>query len=90
MNDAGATDAPLDGNAAAGTLGELFAFDLTSAVGVCGGCGASRPMAAARMYGPAPGLVLRCPGCDHVLLRVVATEQRTWLDMSGLRVVEVA
>jgi hypothetical protein len=89
MNDQPSPGAPLDGNAAAGTLRELFAFDLTAAVGKCGGCGASRPMAETSMYGPAPGLVLRCPGCDHVLLRVVTSEQRTWLDLSGLRVVEV-
>jgi hypothetical protein len=34
--------------------------------------------------------VLRCPGCTGVLLRVVRTPDRTWLDMTGLRSLSVA
>jgi hypothetical protein len=30
-----------------------------------------------------PGTVLRCPGCDHLLARVVETRTEIWLEMSG-------
>ncbi|MGZ4589651.1 MAG: DUF6510 family protein [Actinomycetes bacterium] len=33
---------------------------------------------------------MRCRGCDGVLLRVVSTPGRTWLDMRGLRQLELA
>lgn len=74
----------LDGNAAAGELRELFAVDLTAAVGRCAGCGTSGPVGQAHLYSQAPGLVLRCPSCESVLLRLVVAEGRTWLDMRGL------
>ena len=38
----------------------------------------------ARLYADAPGLVLRCPGCDAVLLRLVSGGGRRWLDVRGL------
>ena len=34
-------DLRLDGNAAAGLLGELFAFEITTATAICDGCGQS-------------------------------------------------
>lgn len=82
----------LDGNAAAGPLRELFAVDLTAAVGRCVGCGRTAAMGGVRVYARAPGLVLRCPSCDTVLLRVVRDEgppARTWLDLRGLAVLQV-
>ena len=75
---------PLDGNAAAGELRTIFAVDVTAAMGQCVGCGQTAPLGAARAYQQAPGLVLRCSGCDAVLLRVVAGPDRTWLDGRGL------
>ena len=56
----GSTDSFLDGNAAAGVLREVFAVDVTSAHGQCVGCGNTAPMAEARLFADAPGLVLRC------------------------------
>jgi hypothetical protein len=29
--------------------------------------------------------VMRCAGCDAVLMRLAATPQGTWLEMQGLR-----
>jgi hypothetical protein len=84
---------PLDGNAAAGPLAEAFAFELTSAVGACAGCGAERAMGAAAAFLQAPGLVLRCPDCDTVLLRAARTEPaggpRLVIDLRGLRRVTI-
>lgn len=74
----------LDGNAAAGLLEEIFAVDITSAVGTCVECGATDAVGAVRLYRGA-GLVLRCPHCEAVLMSVVTTGARTWLDLRGLR-----
>ena len=41
-------DTSLDGNAAAGALGDLFAFDVTIAVSTCAACGDGRPVAELR------------------------------------------
>jgi hypothetical protein len=74
----------LDGNAAAGVLGEVFAFDVTAAVGRCAGCGRSGCLAEALVYATGPGLVVRCAGCEAVLVRLVTDDGRAWLDMQGV------
>jgi hypothetical protein len=73
-----------DGTALAGPLGGLFGVDVTSAVGRCTGCGHTAPMAQARVFDHAPGVVARCPACDQVLLRLVQGPGRAWLDLRGL------
>ena len=80
----------LDGNAAAGVLGEVFAVDVTAAVGCCDGCGAVAVMAETRVYVDAPGTVVCCADCDAVLLRVVTAPGRTWLDLRGLSYLQLA
>lgn len=82
-------DALLDGNAVAGPLHDVFAVDLTSASAQCDGYGRTARLAQARVYARAPGLVVRCRGCDGVLLRIVSAPGRSWLDMRGLRSLEV-
>ena len=74
----------LDGNAVAGVLRDVFAVDITAAVGGCDGCGAVAVMAETRAYVDAPGAVVCCAGCGAVLLRVVTAPGRTWLDLRGL------
>ncbi|MEV0161248.1 DUF6510 family protein [Nonomuraea fuscirosea] len=73
----------LDGNALAGPLGEIFAVDVTSATGRCAHCGLTGPVASLLVYGPDPGLVGRCPGCEEVVLRVVRGPGAAWLDLRG-------
>jgi hypothetical protein len=80
----------LDGNAAAGALREVFAVDLTAAIGKCTGCGHTAVFAEAHVYVDAPGMVARCPGCDNVLLRVVSTPSDTYLDLRGLAYLRIA
>jgi hypothetical protein len=80
----------LDGNAIAGVLGEVFALEMTAAVGRCDGCGAVSVLAETRVYVDAPGIVVRCAGCDAVLLRVVTSPDRTWLDLRGLSYLQLA
>jgi len=72
-----------DGNALAGPLREIFAVDVTAAIGRCVGCGLSGPVAELRVYQHAPGMVARCPGCDDVVLRVVRGPAEAWLDLRG-------
>jgi Family of unknown function (DUF6510) len=74
----------LDGNAAAGELSRIFTVDLTAAEGQCANCGAKRRFADAHLYVDCPGLVARCAMCDHVLLRLVNTAERTFLDLRGM------
>ncbi len=74
----------LDGNAAAGVLSEVFAADVTAAIGQCNGCGRTGVFAETRVFVDAPGMVARCSGCDEVLLRVVTTPTDTYLDLRGL------
>jgi hypothetical protein len=82
-------DLRLDGNAAAGVLQEVFARDVTVAVGVCANCGARGELGSAHLYVHAPGLVLRCRICQAVLLRVVQAGERAWIDVTGVRSLEL-
>jgi hypothetical protein len=79
----------LDGNAAAGLLAELFAFDVTVAQAVCAGCGAVGPVGALLAYGLEMGAILRCPACDTALIRVSRLESGYWLDLRGASVLRV-
>lgn len=79
----------LDGNAAAGILHSLYGIELTTAVGVCDGCGAAEPVGAVRLY-RAAGLVLRCPHCEDVLMKIVTAGERAWIDSRGLRSLQLA
>jgi predicted RNA-binding Zn-ribbon protein involved in translation (DUF1610 family) len=83
-------NASLDGNVLAGALSELFAIDITSAAGQCVSCGTTGAIAQARVYSDAPGLVARCPACGQVVLRLVRSPTRAWLDMRGITCLEVA
>lgn len=74
----------LDGNAAAGELSRIFTMDVTAAEGRCAHCGATKRFAEAHLYVQAPGLVARCPVCQHVILRLVNVGQRVFLDVQGL------
>lgn len=81
--------APLDGNVVAGELGEVFAIDVTVAVSTCRACGDRRPMAELRAWVQGPGTVLRCVGCEGVLVRLVRAPDRLWLDLRGLDVLQI-
>ena len=74
----------LDGNAVAGLLQEVFATEMTAAVGTCAACGASEPLGAVHVYRGA-GIVLRCPHCDNVLAKVVKDDARVWLAFPGFQ-----
>ena len=80
----------LDGNAAAGDLEQMFAFEVTTAIGTCANCGAVGAVGGTNVYAQAPGIVVRCPACGAVLLRVANDgASRYWLEMTGVRSLEV-
>jgi Zn finger protein HypA/HybF involved in hydrogenase expression len=79
----------LDGNAIGGVLAEIFGTEMTLAVCVCGSCGSTGSVAELHVYMRAPGVVVRCPNCESVLLKIVESERRRWLDLSGLRTLEL-
>jgi len=80
----------LDGNAAAGILSELFVPDLTAARATCAGCGASRAVGELLVYAHGMGTVVRCPGCDAVVLCMTRTATQVWLDPTGVRRIVMA
>jgi len=83
-------EAVYDGNALAGPLSEVFAVEVTTAVGRCRNCGTSSQLATFRVYGPEPGFVGRCPGCANVLMRLVRTPDALWLDFSGVSALRIS
>ena len=86
MEDA---DLRLDGNSAGGLLGEIFALELTTARSTCRACGRIAEVGALAVYAHAPGVVLRCPACEAVLMRVVRGGGRIWLELAGMRSLEL-
>jgi hypothetical protein len=80
----------LDGNAAAGILSEIFARDVTGARATCASCGTTDSVGALFVYAHGMGTVIRCPGCDAVVLRVSRTPRELWLDASGAKSIVIA
>jgi hypothetical protein len=80
----------LDGNAAAGILSEVFVPDLTTARVTCANCGTIRALGALLVYAHGMGMVVRCPSCDAVVLRVARPSSQLWLDATGARLVVMA
>ena len=89
MSTHGEEAAVYDGNTLAGPLSEVFAIELTTAVGRCRGCDTASELATFRVYGPDPGYVGRCPHCEDVLVRVVRTSDACWLDLSGMSALRI-
>src|SRR5512145_222828 len=80
----------LDGNAVAGLLQEVFALEMTVCPVECAHCGREGEMATLVAYGYTAGVVLRCPVCEHVVLRIVETPEAIYLDARGAARVRLA
>ena len=83
------TDLRLDGNAAAGVMSEIFAHEMTTAIGTCDACGRSGALGATHVYMHAPGIVIRCPYCEALLMCVVHAHERMVINTSGIQRIEV-
>ena len=77
-----ADDLYLDGNGVAGLLDEIIAVDATSVMRTCQSCGNRSAVGAHRAYRGA-GVVLRCPGCGDVAVRIAVFDQRLVVDWRG-------
>ncbi len=80
----------LDGNAAAGILTEIFAADVTAARATCANCSAVRELGALPVYGYSMGMVMRCPDCDAVIMRLARIRTHVCLDPTGVKLLVVA
>lgn len=93
MSDMSDESRRLDGNAAAGVLEEIFTFEVTTAQSTCAGCGRTGPVGTLLLYGGEMGIVLRCPGCGRVQLRVARhgnQDGQYWIDMRGMTTLRIA
>jgi hypothetical protein len=79
----------LDGNVAAGLLGEIFPIEMTMVRTQCATCGRMEPTGAEPVYADAPGMVMRCLHCESVLIKIVHGGGRYWLDMRGVACMQV-
>jgi Zn finger protein HypA/HybF involved in hydrogenase expression len=79
----------LDGNAVAGLLQEVFAVEMTTAIGTCDNCGATEPVGAVHVFRGA-GVVMRCPHCYSTLITIVKDDTRVWISFPGVRTLQVA
>lgn len=82
----------LDGNAAGGLLGEIFALEMTTARVSCTGCGATGEVGAQMAYVSEIGTVVRCAACDNALIRVARQDRdpgRYWLDLRGVEYLQI-
>ena len=76
----------LDGNAAAGALGGVFSFEVTTAGYACEGCGSTGRLGAAMVYEVREmGTIVRCPGCDHALVRLSRADRGNLVDLKGIK-----
>jgi len=73
----------VDGNAVAGAFTDVLGFDVTTATLTCAGCHRPAVFAEAHVYRGGPGIVVRCPDCQEVLLRLVWRPNDVCLDLRG-------
>jgi hypothetical protein len=90
MRDDPAVALTVDGNAVGGRLASIFAADVTASPGQCANCHTVSLVGTMRAYVRGPGVVLRCPACAEVVLRIVETPTATFVDFSGARWLRLA
>ena len=80
----------VDGNGVAGLLTEIFSAEMTAAPTECAACGKRAEMGELHAFTHAPGVVLRCPACEAAMVRVVRTEEYTYVDARGAVYLRIA
>lgn len=71
----------LDGNAVAGDLMEIFGAEMTGEPVECRDCGRVQMVGTLTAYARGPGVVLRCSGCDAIMLCIVTTPRGNCVDV---------
>lgn len=75
----------VDGNALAGLLSDVFTDDVTTIIGICGGCESQAPLAEAIVEIDEVTAIVRCRGCSHTLFTVMRDENGVRLMIASLR-----
>jgi hypothetical protein len=83
MRDDPAVELTVDGNAIAGLLETVFGREVTAMEERCAHCGTASVVGALRVYLRGPGVVVRCPACVEVVLRIVETPTGMRVDLAG-------
>ena len=73
----------LDANATAGLLHEIFGVEMTAEPTECANCGNEAEIGTLLAFTHGPGVVLRCSGCENVVIRIVQTPEAIYLDARG-------
>ena len=70
----------LDANAAAGILYDVFSAEMTASPTECAHCGREGEVGTLLAFMQGPGIILRCPACEDVVLRWYALPARSiWM-----------
>lgn len=83
MRDDPAVELTVDGSGVGGLLASVFGVEMTAAPGQCAHCQTVSVVGTMRAYTRGPGVVLRCPACAEVVLRIVQTPRGTFVDARG-------
>jgi predicted RNA-binding Zn-ribbon protein involved in translation (DUF1610 family) len=75
-------DSHTDGNEVAGLLAEFAAAEITTTIRRCQHCHDEHAVGEHRAYHGA-GVVLRCPGCGAVAIRVAAVDDELVVEWRG-------
>lgn len=89
MRDDPAVELTVDGNAVAGLLAAVFAAEVTASPGQCATCHTVSMVGTMRAYTRGPGVVLRCPACAEVVIRIVETPRSVLVDVSGVQMLQI-
>ena len=73
----------VDGNVASGMFVEIFGAEMTATPTECATCGQHHQVGTLLAFTQAPGMVLRCPTCESVMVRIVKTPDAIYLDARG-------
>lgn len=82
-------DLRLDGNAAAGVLADIFGVEMTVSWTVCASCGDHNAVGRLTVYMHGAGVVLRCPSCGNVQIKVGTVPRYHRIDLQGVRALEL-
>jgi uncharacterized protein DUF6510 len=83
MRDDPAVGLTVDANAIAGLLMTIFGREVTDQDERCTHCGTVSVVGTLRVYMQGPGVVVRCPACTDIVLRIVETPNGVRVDLSG-------
>jgi len=80
----------LDGNAAAGLMVDVFGMEMTDSPAECSHCGYTGEIGTLLAYMRIPGVILTCPCCGSILMRIAATPGAYYVDARGAASIRLA